>query len=124
MARARDLDLTDSRSFALLLLAVVLLFWVIDALIDAALWREVGLLPGRRRAELALQQALQEAQAERGKSDAIMEAMGDAVSIVDPDFRVLYQNRAHQELLGSHVGERCYVAYRKRTEVCPACMVQ
>jgi PAS domain S-box-containing protein len=75
----------------------------------------------RAALELALQEALLKAESERSKLVAIVEAMGDAISIQDPELTVLYQNRAHQELMGIHVGKRCYDAYRHKSEVCPRC---
>jgi PAS domain S-box-containing protein len=54
-------------------------------------------------------------------SDELLEAVGDAISIQNSDFRVLYQNRAHKELMGSHLGEFCYRAYQEKEEVCGGC---
>ena len=71
--------------------------------------------------ESALQDALQKAEGERARLEGIIEAMGDAISIQDPHMTVLYQNRAHQELMGSHVGRRCYEAYRQKSDVCSEC---
>ncbi|GAB4488141.1 MAG: hypothetical protein OHK006_18160 [Thermodesulfovibrionales bacterium] len=53
----------------------------------------------------------------------VFEAIGDPVSIQDTDFTVLYQNRAHRELVGTHLGERCYEAYNCRTSVCDHCPI-
>ena len=82
-----------------------------------------GARASRVRAELegALHEALFRAESERARSVAIVEAMGDAISIQDTEMRVLYQNRAHQELTGSHAGERCYEAYAHKSEICPDC---
>lgn len=52
---------------------------------------------------------------------SIIEAIGDAVSIQSTDFKIVYQNNKHKELLGSHVGEYCYKAYRQRDENCEGC---
>lgn len=52
---------------------------------------------------------------------AIIDALGDAVSIQDRNLRVLHQNRAHRETMGEHRGEFCYAAYRHRETVCPEC---
>lgn len=57
------------------------------------------------------------------RAEAVLEAMGDAVSVQDREFRVLYQNRAHQELIGDHRGEYCYAAYQRRDRVCDGCPV-
>ena len=75
----------------------------------------------RASLEAALQEALFQAETERAKVVAIVEAMGDAISIQDPQMTVLYQNRAHQELMGSHAGKHCYEAYRHQSEICRDC---
>lgn len=75
----------------------------------------------RSALEKALHEALLTAESERAKMAAVVEAMGDAISIQDTQLTVLYQNRAHQELLGAHLGEQCYRAYRSESEVCPDC---
>jgi PAS domain S-box-containing protein len=75
----------------------------------------------RNDLESALQEALLKAEAEREKVAAVIEAMGDAISVQDPELNILYQNKAHQELMGRHVGERCYRAYRGNDDVCDNC---
>jgi diguanylate cyclase (GGDEF)-like protein/PAS domain S-box-containing protein len=50
-----------------------------------------------------------------------IEAIGDAVSIQATDFKVLYQNQAHKDIIGDHLGEYCYRAYEKRDHVCNGC---
>ena len=52
-----------------------------------------------------------------------LEAIGDAISIQDTDYKVLYQNQAHRELIGVHVGEYCYRAYERRDAICINCPV-
>ena len=71
--------------------------------------------------ERALNEALETVERDRTRLKGIVEAMGDAISIQDQDLTVLYQNRAHQEMVGSHLGSRCYQAYRQQSEVCPDC---
>ena len=62
------------------------------------------------------------AQGEKARTDSIIAAIGDGVSIQDTDFKILYQNDAHKELLGGDfVGEYCYKAYSCRDQVCPEC---
>lgn len=75
----------------------------------------------KEKLELALQDALKRAEQERAIAVAVMEAMGDAISIQAPDLTVLYQNRAHQEIVGSHIGEPCHLAYRQCSEPCEGC---
>jgi len=77
----------------------------------------------RRQTEEALRVALAQAGEEKAKSDSIIEAMGDGVSIQDTHFRVLYQNTAHKKLAGDHIGEYCYAAYEHRDRVCEGCPV-
>lgn len=52
---------------------------------------------------------------------AVLEALGDAVSIQDTDLRVLYQNRSHRQLMGDQAGRYCYEAYQQRDSACPDC---
>jgi PAS domain-containing protein len=49
------------------------------------------------------------------------EAIGDGISIQDTNYKVLYQNKVHINLVGSHVGEYCYNVYEKRKERCKGC---
>ena len=77
----------------------------------------------RRKLEAQLIAALGQQQEERAKSEAVLEAIGDAISIQDLELRVLYQNAAHRALMGEHRGEFCYQAYQRRDSVCPGCHV-
>lgn len=58
---------------------------------------------------------------EIAKSEIILEAIGDAISVQDRTFKILYENQAHKDMLGSHVGEYCYKAYQERENVCDGC---
>lgn len=77
----------------------------------------------RRHGDLeeALAMTSLQADAERAKAEAILEEIGDGISIQDLELRVLYQNRKHRELMGDRRGEFCYQAYQGREEVCPSC---
>lgn len=88
---------------------------VLLTLYITSIWRKRDFL------ETSLQQALDVARMEKGKSEAILDVVGDAISIQDLDLNVLYQNRAHLDLMGNHLGERCYCAYQKRETVCENC---
>jgi len=81
----------------------------------ASIWRKRDML------ERSLQEALEVARIEKGKSEAILEVIGDAISIQDLDLKILYQNRAHLDLMGNHRGEACYRAYQKRETTCEDC---
>lgn len=77
----------------------------------------------RKNAEIDVRLALVQAQEEKLKTEAIIAAMGDGISIQALDFTVLYQNDVHRGLIGEHVGERCYKAYERKDDVCEGCPV-
>jgi len=61
-----------------------------------------------------------------GKEEAIfslLDIIGEGVRILDKDFRIIFENKAHRDILGSNVGEYCYRAYQKRDKVCENCAV-
>lgn len=58
---------------------------------------------------------------ERRRTEAILDAIGDAVSVQDRAFRVLYQNRVHRALHGHHAGALCHEAYAGSAAPCPGC---
>ncbi len=68
--------------------------------------------------------ALAKAEEERARSEAVISALGDGVSIQDKNFRVLYQNQAHKDMVGGDkAGQYCYAAYARSKDVCPGCPV-
>ncbi|MBI5057372.1 MAG: PAS domain S-box protein [Nitrospirae bacterium] len=75
----------------------------------------------RKRAEEDLQNAIKALADEKAKLDAIIAAIGDGISIQDTNFKVLYQNQLHINMLGYKVGEYCYKAYQNRDAVCERC---
>jgi len=77
----------------------------------------------REALETALAGALQQTALEKARSEAILEAFGDGISIQDLDLRVIYQNAKHREMMGDHRGEYCFTAYQKRADICPGCHV-
>lgn len=76
-----------------------------------------------KQAENALRAAIRRAEDERAKSEGIIAAVGDGLSIQDTDFKILYQNQTHKDIVGDHVGEYCYMAYEKREQTCEGCPV-
>ncbi len=68
-----------------------------------------------------METAVGTARAEKNKSEALLAAMGDAISIQDADYKVLYQNQAHKDIVGSHPGELCYQAYENNSGRCDGC---
>ncbi|MDD2301895.1 MAG: PAS domain S-box protein [Eubacteriales bacterium] len=71
----------------------------------------------------ALKESVVRAESEKAKSEAIIAAIGDGISIQDADFRVLYQNVASEKMVGKHAGEFCYKGYRGKESVCVECAV-
>ena len=124
------------------------LFWIGDALLDVLVFKKstlfaelfapsahetamrlfgaamlAGLSMILRRADAKEKQTASLINAEKSRSESILDAVGDAVSIQDLDYRVLYQNRAHRELMGDHRGDFCYQAYEASDATCEGCPV-
>lgn len=60
---------------------------------------------------------------EKARTDAVIAAVGDGVSMLDRDFHIIYQNRAHERLIGEHGGELCSDVYGEDPEICNDCPV-
>ncbi len=75
----------------------------------------------RKCQEEDLQVALAKEQEQAAKSEAIIAGIGDALTIIDTDFKILYENKIHQDIIGKHIGECCYMAYQNRDQVCEGC---
>jgi PAS domain S-box-containing protein len=71
--------------------------------------------------KVELEHAIVRAEGEKAKSEAIIGAIGDGISIHDTDFKVLYQNPVSENLVGKHSGEYCYRGYRGKETVCADC---
>ena len=83
--------------------------------------RQVSL---HRQTDKTLESALHELEHEKSRFEAVVAAMGEGISIQDREFRVLYQNQHHKDIVGGdRVGEYCYKAYQHRDRVCPGCHV-
>jgi signal transduction histidine kinase/ActR/RegA family two-component response regulator len=76
-----------------------------------------------KRTQEELRRAASSAQEEKARSEAIIAAIGDGISIQDKNYRVIYQNEVHQAILGDHIGSLCYAAFERRDNVCPDCPV-
>lgn len=58
---------------------------------------------------------------EKSKSEAIIAAIGDGVSIQNTDYKIIYQNQPCKDILGDHVGEYCFSGYQEKEEICSGC---
>ncbi len=99
--------------FRLLIVLAMLIFAVVTA----------RMLVLRRYTEDELRKALAAIEDEKAKSDAIIAAIPDGISIQDRDYLVLYQNKVHRDLVGDQLGKVCYEKYARRDSICPGCPV-
>ena len=77
----------------------------------------------RKIAEEALRKAIKRTKEEKAKSEAIIAALGDGIVIQDSDYKITYQNVIHKNIIGDHLGEYCYKAYRVGESHCTDCPV-
>lgn len=75
----------------------------------------------RRCTEEALKSAILKVEDEKARTDAVIAAIGDGISIHDRDFKIVYQNQIYKDLVGEHLGEYCYKAYARKDAVCEYC---
>ncbi|MFC1855628.1 PAS domain S-box protein [Thermodesulfobacteriota bacterium] len=57
------------------------------------------------------------------RAQNILSETSYGVSVQDLNFKVLYQNKAHINMVGVHRGEYCYNAYEQKEDVCDGCPV-
>ncbi len=81
-------------------------------------WRDVT---DFKRSRESLRDAMKKVDNKKIDAEAIIAAMGNAMGMMSPDFRVLYQNPASIELIGNHVGEYCYSAFESKNTMCEGC---
>jgi two-component system response regulator AtoC len=55
--------------------------------------------------------------------EAVLNTVSDAITVIDKDLKVIYQNESVQQIYGTKIGEKCYQAYRGRKEPCENCIV-
>lgn len=77
-----------------------------------------------RSAQEELKRTALDLKREKAKNDAIIAAVGDGICILDTDFKVIYQNGAHIEHAGNHIGEYCYEGFLNREGICDICPVE
>ena len=70
-------------------------------------------ITGRKEAEEKLRSALKSAEEAKARTEAIIAAIGDGISIQDTDYRIIYQNDIARKMQGDHVGEYCYTVYEE-----------
>ena len=55
--------------------------------------------------------------------EAVLNTVSDAITVIDKDLKVIFQNQAVQQIYGTKIGEKCYQAYRGRKEPCENCII-
>lgn len=83
-----------------------------------------GRNPGRPGTAAVLEEKVRRLEEQKLWYEGLVAAIGDGISVQGADFTILYQNRAHRELMGEHHGEACFRAYARRDSVCPDCCLQ
>ena len=58
-----------------------------------------------------------------GLFEAVLNTVSDAITVIDKDLKVIFQNEAVHRIYGSKIGERCFEAYRGRQEPCENCII-
>jgi len=75
------------------------------------------------KATETLQEVLIRAEDEKSKCESIIANITDGLSIIDRDFKVVYQNEISRATIGDCVGDDCYRAAHNRDSVCEKCPV-
>jgi PAS domain S-box-containing protein len=102
------------KGWSFIIITAAVLYWYIR--------RQISV---RHEVDKTLESTLHELEKEKSRFEAIAAAMGDGISIQDREFRVLYQNQHHKDLVGGdRTGEYCYRAYQSRDRVCPSCHME
>jgi PAS domain S-box-containing protein len=54
---------------------------------------------------------------------AVLNTVSDAITVIDKDLNILYQNETVLHAYGPRINERCFEAYRSRQEPCENCII-
>jgi PAS domain-containing protein len=55
--------------------------------------------------------------------EAVLNTVSDAITVIDKDLKIIFQNEAVHKIYGPKIGERCFEAYRGRQEPCENCII-
>ncbi|HPM76640.1 MAG TPA: ATP-binding protein [bacterium] len=89
--------------------------------------QQLDMLLNDRRRELADQIRAtfdSELAAEKERMEAFLRGIGDGISIVDKEMRIIYVNDVLVKNFGDHTGEFCYQVYEHKNEICGGCPVR
>jgi two-component system, NtrC family, response regulator HydG len=54
---------------------------------------------------------------------AVVNTISDAVTVIDRDLNIIFQNDAVMQIYGDKAGEKCFESYRGRKEPCENCII-
>jgi transcriptional regulator with PAS, ATPase and Fis domain len=54
---------------------------------------------------------------------AVLDTLSDAITVIDKDLKIVFQNEAIYGTYGSRLGQHCFAAYRGRSEPCEDCPI-
>ena len=77
----------------------------------------------RKLDEETIKVSLRRVEEEKAKTESIIAAIGDGITIQDTDFKILYQNKIGKEIMGDQKGNYCYRAYEQSDYICERCPV-
>jgi PAS domain S-box-containing protein len=55
--------------------------------------------------------------------EAVLNTVSDAITVIDKDLKIIFQNEAVHKTYGSKIGERCFEVYRGRQDPCENCII-
>jgi len=89
------------------------------------IFNKIGVIPGTKRSVASLmditsrkhaEEALKESE---GKLSAMLQSIGDHVSMMDKDLNIIWANEVAKKVFGNGIiGKKCYEAYHRRKEPC------
>lgn len=76
------------------------------------------------RQRVMLERQRRELEESKGRIEAVLQGIGDGVSVIDRGMRILFANDFLKRRFGSDIlGKRCFTVIRGRDEACPDCQV-
>lgn len=81
----------------------------------------MGQIDNNQKTHLSLVEKLSSALNKDVDPCKIINSIGNGLSILDTDYRIIFQNHMDIQITGDHMGEFCYVAYDDENKVCNDC---
>ena len=61
---------------------------------------------------------------DKRRIEAFLRGIGDSVTIVDLDFKIIYMNDTAKKIFGDRIGESCYSVFEHKNDVCGGCPIK